>query len=75
MLTSVVGGICTLLLVFILLAYTGYKVSVLVGKTNSILNQAVSENYFDEAYVIGADQDLKVAVAIYSPFESPQNVQ
>ena len=75
MLTSAVGGICTLLLMFILLAYAGWKFSVLVGKSNSNVFQAVSKDYFDETEVMSGEQDLKVAVAVYSPQESPQNVK
>ena len=73
--TSAVGGICTLLLVLLLLAYAGYKGSVLLGKTNFNLVQAVSRDYFDETDVMGAEQDLKVAVAIYSPFYNPETAQ
>ena len=70
--TYTIGGICSLLLVVILLAYAGYKVSVLLGKTNVNIVQAVSKDYFDEADVMGSEQDLKVAVALYSPFENPE---
>ena len=66
-LTSAIGGICTLFLMFILLAYAGYKVSVLLGKSNSNVFQALSRDYFDETAVMDADQDLKVAIAVYSP--------
>ena len=70
--TSTIGGICSLLLVVILLAYASYKVSVLLGKTNVKIVQAVSKDYFDETNVMGSEQDLKVAVALYSQFENPE---
>ena len=35
----------------------------------------MSKDYFDETNVMGSEQDLKVAVALYSPFENPIAVQ
>ena len=44
-----------MILMFLVLAYTGYKVSVLAGKTNVNLVKTVHEDYFDQTYIFDAD--------------------
>ena len=73
MLTSTVGGICSFLLMFLLLAYTGYKMSVLVGKTNINLLKTVHENFFDQSYMFDVDQGFNIAVGVYNGFDSTES--
>ena len=66
-LPSKMGSFCSILLVAILIAYTGYKISILEGKKSIDILQAVKENYFDASYVFGAEQGLNIAVAVFNP--------
>ena len=54
-LRSKLGAFCSFLLVIILIIYAGYKVSILEGKKNVDIIQAVKENHFDNDYVFGAE--------------------
>ena len=47
-LPSITGALCSLLLTLILLFYTGYKISILEGKKDIDIVQAVKENHFDD---------------------------
>ena len=53
-----------------MIAYAGYKISVLEGKKSIDIVQAVQENYFDDSYVFSNEQGINIAVAIASPFLS-----
>ena len=44
---SIVGAICSIILTIVLLAFAGYKVSILEGKKSIDIVQAVVENHFD----------------------------
>ena len=65
-LTSKVGALCSLLLFVVMIVYTGYKISIMNGKKNIDIIQAVKENHFDESHVFGVKQGLNLAVGIYS---------
>lgn len=61
------GAGCTLLLLLILMAFAGYKSSVLHGKRAIDILSAVQENAIGSDYVFGADQGLNIAVAVLDP--------
>lgn len=58
------GALCTVFLQVVLIAYTGYKVSILDAKKDVDILQAVKEDYFDNQYKFGAEQGLQVAIAV-----------
>ena len=58
------GALCSILLLIIMLVYTGYKISILEGKKDIDIVQAVKENHFDNSHVFGAEQGLNLAVAV-----------
>ena len=58
------GAFCSILLFIILIAYAGYKISILEGKKSIDILQAVKENHFDDSYVFQAEQGINFAVAI-----------
>ena len=51
------------MLFIILIAYAGYKISILEGKKKVDILQAVKENHFDDSYVFQADQGINFAVS------------
>ena len=57
-----------------LIAYTGYRVSIFEGKLSVDILQAVSKDYFEYDYTFGADQGLNIAVAVFDP-EDPTTYQ
>ena len=48
------GTLCSFVLIFVLIAYSYYKVDVMVGKMNIDIISAVNENYYDDSYIFGA---------------------
>ena len=52
-----------------MLAYAGYKVSILQEKKSIDIVQAVVENHFDASYVFDSDQGLNFAVGVLDPFD------
>ena len=52
-LPSKIGTLCSFLLTFAMVAYTGYKIYILEGKKSIDIIQAVQENYFDDSHVFG----------------------
>ena len=52
-----------------MLAYGGYKFSVMEGKKSVDLVQAEIENHFDHTYAFGPENGLNVAVAVADPFD------
>ena len=73
-LTSAVGGLCSFVLMLLTLAYFGYKMSVLVGKTNVNLVKTVQENYYDKTYIFDADKGLNFAVGVYDGYSAPEYI-
>ena len=63
------GALCSLLLLVVMLTYTGYKISILEGKKSIDIVQAVKENHFDSSDVFSYNQGLNVAVAVLNPFD------
>ena len=59
------GALCSLLLLVIMLAYTGYKIYILEGKKSIDIIQAVQENYFDDSHEFDSKQGLNVAVGVF----------
>ena len=57
-LPSKTGAVCSILLTILMLAYTGYKISILTGKKDIDIVQAVKENHFDYSHIFGAAQGL-----------------
>ena len=53
-----------------MLAYTGYKSSVLERKKSVDILTAVLEENFDDSYTFRADQGLNIAVFLFDPFDS-----
>ena len=53
-LPSKMGTFCSFLLFIILIAFTGYKVSILERKKSVDILQAVNKNRFDVEYTFGA---------------------
>ena len=49
------GAICSLLLLALVLVYAGYKASILEGRKSIDILTAVTEDYFNETYVFGAN--------------------
>ena len=66
---SKVGAFCSLLLLIVMVVYTGYKISILSGKKSIDIIQAVKENHFDDSHVFSAEQGLNIAVGVYSSFD------
>ena len=64
-LPSKAGALCRLLLLLVMIAYTGYKTSILSGKKSIDIMQAVKENHFDDTHVFSAKQGLNTAVGVY----------
>ena len=62
------GTFCSLFLVIVLVAYAGYKVSILDGKKRVDILTSVSKDHFDEKYTFGGDQGLNFAVAVIDSF-------
>ena len=63
-LQSKMGALCSIILLILMLIYTGYKISILEGKKDIDIVQAIKENHFDESHVFGNAQGLNVAVAV-----------
>ena len=63
---SKMGATCTILLFFVLIAFTGYKVSVLEGKKAVDIQTSVYEDFYDNSHVFGIKQGLNFAVGIYN---------
>ena len=52
------------MLFIILIAYAGYKISILEGKKSVDILQAVKEKHFDDSYIFQAERGLNIAVAL-----------
>ena len=68
-LTSKLGTCCSFFLAIVLVAYAGYKVSILEGKKGVDILTSVSKNHFDEEYTFGGEQGLNLAVAVTDSFD------
>ena len=63
------GACCSILALILLVAYGGYKFSIMEGKKSVDLVQAEIENQYDYSYKFGGDDGLNFAVAIMNPFD------
>ena len=63
------GALCSIILLILMLIYTGYKISILEGKKDIDIVQAIKENHFDYSHVFGAAQGLNVATAVINGFD------
>ena len=61
---SYMGAFCSIMLFIILIAYAGYKISILEGKKSVDILQAVKEKHYDDSYVFQAEQGINFAVAV-----------
>ena len=61
------GAFCSIMLAIILLAYAGYKVSILEGRKSIDIVTALRENHFDDSHVFSGEQGLNIAVAVFNP--------
>ena len=68
-LPSKIGALCSILLIIILLLYSGYKISILEGKKDIDIIQAVKKDNFDDSYEFSAEQGFNIAVAVFDPFD------
>ena len=68
-LPSKMGALCSILLLIVMITYTGYKISILEGKKSIDIVSAVRENYFRSDNKFGAQQGLNVAVAVFNEFD------
>ena len=68
-LPSKIGALCSLLLLVVMVTYTGYKIYILEGRKSIDIISAVKENYFNNENKFGAQQGLNVAVAVFNEFE------
>ena len=68
-LPSKLGTFCSFVLLICLIAYAGYKASVLERKQSVDILTAVVEDYYDDSYVFGADQGFNIAVYVVNPFD------
>ena len=68
-LPSKMGTFCSFLLLMIMIAYTGYKVSILEGKKSVEVLQVLEKDHFDDNDSFGANQGLNVAIAVVNPFD------
>ena len=68
-LPSKMGALCSILLLIVMVTYTGYKISILEGKKSIDIVSAVRENYFRSDHKFGAQQGLNVAVAVFNEFD------
>lgn len=73
-LPSKMGALCSILLVIVLLLYAGYKTSILEGKKEIDIIQAVKENHFDDTHVFSHQQGLNFAVGVFNR-HSPTTLQ
>lgn len=71
-LPSKLGALCTVLLFVILVAFAAYKLDIVGQRKRIDIFQAVYENYFDDAYVFGADQGFNIAAGVYDPTDPRQ---
>ena len=53
-LQSKMGALCSIILLILMLIYTGYKISILEGKKDIDIVQAIKENHFDQSHVFGS---------------------
>ena len=74
-LPSKMGTFCSILLLMILITYTGYKVNILEAKKSVDILQAVSRDHFDDEYVFGAEQGFNIAIAVFSSVDTLANTQ
>ena len=58
------GAFCSIILLFVTLAYTGQKIDVFLSKKDVDILSATTDSYFDVDYVFGGPQGLNIAVAI-----------
>lgn len=68
-LPSKMGTACSILLLMILAAYTGYKIDILGAKKSIDILSVVIENHFSGDYVFGAEQGLNLAIGILVPYQ------
>ena len=68
-LPSKLGTFCSFFLLITLVAYAGYKVSILEGKKKVDILTSVSKDHFDEKYTFGGEQGLNFAVAVIDSFD------
>ena len=66
------GALCSILLLILMLIYTGYKISILEGKKDIDIVQAVKENHFDNSHVFGAENGLNLAAAVVDLYDRSQ---
>ena len=69
-LPSKMGALCSIMLLILMLIYTGYKTSILEGKKDIDIVQAIKENHFDDSHLFGAAQGLNIAVALIDGVDS-----
>lgn len=67
-LPSRVGAICSLVLLVVMIVFTGYKIDILTSKRKIDIIQAVKEFHFDDSHVFGAEQGLNIAVGLLDSF-------
>ena len=68
-LPSKIGAVGSFLLFALIIAYTGYKISLFEAKTSVDILSAVNEDHFDSSYKFGAEQGLNIAVAVVNSFD------
>ena len=68
-LPSKLGSFCSFLLLICLIAYAGYKASVLERKQSVDILTAVIEDHYDSSYVFEAAQGLNIALFVFNPFD------
>ena len=67
------GACCSIFALILLVAYGGYKFSIMEGKKSVDLVQAEIENHYDHTVVFGEENGLNIAIAVANPFDPTTN--
>lgn len=63
------GSACSILLFILMLAYSGYRLNILLEKSSVDVLESVQLNFFDDKYVFDAGQGLNLAAAVFDARE------
>ena len=61
---SRIGVLLTFLLTIILLAYTGFKMSIMFNRNDNVMTSITNEFHYDSDYVMDRSKNFNFAVAL-----------
>ena len=70
-LPSRIGVLLTFLLTIILLAYTAFKMSIMINRNDNVMTSIINEFHYDSDYVMDRSKYLNFAIAL-SGFDKEQ---